>query len=52
MDTEQGSVIRLKVAFQQTFNTKGMEEFLDQKKSSVGGKFPSIKVYNKLFVAF
>ncbi len=52
VDTEQGMVIGFEIIFEQCFKTEGVEEFLYQKKTSVGRKLPAVKIYDKLLIAF
>lgn len=52
VDTEQGGGIGFETIFQQCFKTEGMEEFLYQKETPVGGKLPAVKIYDKLLIAF
>ena len=52
MDAGRCSVICFKIVLEQFFNAEGTEELLYHKESSVGGKFASVKIYNKLLIAF
>ncbi len=51
MDAERCWSIGLKSVLQKQFDAKGMEKFLYHQKPSIGEKFPSVKIYNKLPIA-
>ena len=52
MDTEHGCIVGLEAVLQQLLEAKGMEKFLYHQEPSVGGEFASVKVYDKLLIAF
>lgn len=52
MDAEQSRVVGFEAVFQKFFDTEGMEEFLYHKEASIRGKLPSVKINDKLLIAF
>ena len=52
MGAERCRIICLETVFEHLFDAKGTEEFLYHKESAVGGKFASVKINYKLFIAF